>query len=173
MNLSEFNIDRITEATNRAFSLNNYMPNIEPPKIKYNSITEQIKNDKRIREIDNLIYEIEWEEQQQEDNKIKLKALEKSNDIKTGLEALIYSTLSGVIIPFLFLIYYEYINDFYGENIILTVVMSVFIGLLFIISLLFIAEYLKKIVKKWKCIMCIFFIAKRRYNAKERSTRYN
>jgi len=148
MNLSEFNIDRITEATNRAFSLNNYMPNIEPPKIKYNSITEQIKNDKRIREIDNLIYEIEWEEQQQEDNKIKLKALEKSNDIKTGLEALIYSTLSGVIIPFLFLIYYEYINDFYGENIILTVVMSVFIGLLFIISLLFIAEYLKKIVKK-------------------------
>ena len=50
-------------------------------------------------------YEIEWEEQQQEDNKIKLKALEKSNDIKTGFEALINATLSGVIIPFLSLIY--------------------------------------------------------------------
>lgn len=77
------------------------IPQIDTGKLKIVSAIDNLKNINRIRDMDNLSYQIKMKQQQQNISKKRLKSINATLDIKVGRIISILIIIFSIIIPFI------------------------------------------------------------------------
>lgn len=116
---------------------------INPPKINITdyktrrivSAIDNIKNVNRLRDMDNLSYQIELKKKQSNIYKKRLKGINSTLDINFGIIISIMIILISVIIPFMIVAFQEYLQE-YQEHIFKYLIVT------FIISMISMLGYL-------------------------------
>ncbi|MCX8075241.1 MAG: hypothetical protein N2749_06640 [Clostridia bacterium] len=116
----------------------------ELPKIKFtnniNSAMDTLKKNNLISEIDKLKYELEWKKSEIKRLENRLNALEKNNDISESIRTFIFITIISIIIPFIFIVISNVLDNSLSNLFLIIYIVSTFIT-----SMIKLYQYLKKV----------------------------
>lgn len=101
------------------------------------SMLEEMETSNYVREIDTLQNELEWQNTELEDLRIKLSSLSNVIDMKLSLGIFIIVALIGVVIPFAFVIFSSNFDNAIGKTF-----LTVYLCISFAISLLIMFIYI-------------------------------
>lgn len=101
------------KALSRAMMPNPVIPNIPDPKVtRITSAIDNIQNINRLKDLDNLYFQIEMKKKQRDICKKRLKSIISTLDIKIGIILSLVIIIVSVIIPFLILMFQDCMEQY-------------------------------------------------------------
>lgn len=131
------------KALSRAMMPNPVIPNIQDPKVtRITSAIDNIQNINRLRDLDNLYFQIEMKKKQRDICKKRLKSIISTLDIKIGIILSLVIIIVSVIIPFLIVMFQDCMEQ-YQSGVFIYLIIS-FISSMISMSIYLLVLCLKK-----------------------------
>ena len=115
------------KALSRAMMPNPVIPNIPDPKVtRITSAIDNIQNINRLRDLDNLYFQIEMKKKQRDICKKRLKSIISTLDIKIGIILSLVIIIVSVIIPFLIVMFQDCMEQYQSGVFIYLIISFIF-----------------------------------------------
>ncbi len=123
LNFSKFDF----EALSRAMMPKPVIPNIPDPKVtRITSAIDNIQNINRLRDLDNLYFQIEMKKKQRDICQKRLKSIISTLDIKIGIILSLVIIIVSVIVPFLIVMFQDCMKQYQSGVFIYLIISFIF-----------------------------------------------